>query len=339
MLSDLKNREILVTGGCGFIGSEVTKQLSELGSNVTVLDNLSSGKKKYVENLSNVKICEGDLGDEQLVKSLVSKKDYVINLAALPFIPDSFHYPKEFFDVNVNSTINLGLIASKEKTIKRLVHISSSEVYGSARYAPMDENHPTTPQSTYAVSKLAGERVIHTMSKEHNIPAVIIRPFNSFGPNITQPYIIPEIISQLLKNDNKLTLGNIQSSRDLTFVSDTANAIILSLVAEGVIGETINVGSGRALTVSELVDNISTLMNKNNVSIQIDSSRFRPHDVDKLICNSDRAKSLLNWVPKISISEGLQKTIDWVKQNGITFMVPFKGWTSTYRNNQKENNN
>ena len=177
------------------------------------------------------------------------------------------------------------------------------------------------------------------MSKEHNIPVVIIRPFNSFGPNITQPYIIPEIISQLLKNDNKLTLGNIQSSRDLTFVSDTANAIILSLVSEGVIGETINVGSGRALTVSELVDNISTLMNKDNVSIQIDSSRFRPQDVDKLICNYDRAKSLLNWVPKISISEGLQKTIDWVKQNEITFMTPFKGWTSTYRNNQKENNN
>ena len=335
----LKNKEILVTGGCGFIGSEIVKQLSALEANVTVLDNLSSGKKKYVENFPNVKIQEGEQGDIDLTKSLVSKKDYIINLAALPFIPDSFHYPKEFFDVNVNSTINLALIASKEKSVKRLVHISSSEVYGSARYVPMDENHPTIPQSTYAVSKLAGERVIYTMSREHQIPAVIIRPFNSFGPNITQPYIIPEIISQLLKNDNKLTLGNIQSSRDLTFVSDTANAIIISLVAEGVIGETINVGSGRALTVSELVDNISTLMNKDDVSIQIDNSRFRPHDVDKLVCNSDRAKSLLNWVPKTSISDGLQKTIDWIKENGITFMVPFKGWTSTYRKNWNDDNN
>ena len=121
------------------------------------------------------------MGNETTMNSLVKEKDYIINLAALPFIPDSFHYPKEFFDVNVNSTINLALIASKQKSLKRLVHISSSEVYGSARYVPMDENHPTTPQSTYAVSKLAGERVVYTMSKEHQIPAVIIRPFNYFS--------------------------------------------------------------------------------------------------------------------------------------------------------------
>ena len=285
ILDSIKDSNVLVTGGCGFIGSEVTTQLSQIGANVTVIDNFSSGKRKYVEKFSNVKIQEGDLGDETTISSLVKEKDYIINLAALPFIPDSFHYPKEFFDVNVNSTINLALIASKQKSLKRLVHISSSEVYGSARYVPMDENHPTTPQSTYAVSKLAGERVVYTMSKEHQIPAVIIRPFNSFGPNITQPYIIPEIISQLLRDQTKLKLGNIQSSRDLTFVSDTANAIILALVTEGVIGETINVGSGRAFTVSELVENISSLMGINDVTIDIDSSRFRPHDVDKLVCN------------------------------------------------------
>ena len=270
ILDSIKDSNVLVTGGCGFIGSEVTKQLSQIGANVTVIDNFSSGKRKYVEKFSNVKIQEGDLGDETTISSLVKEKDYIINLAALPFIPDSFHYPKEFFDVNVNSTINLALIASKQKSLKRLVHISSSEVYGSARYVPMDENHPTTPQSTYAVSKLAGERVVYTMSKEHQIPAVIIRPFNSFGPNITQPYIIPEIISQLLRDQTKLKLGNIQSSRDLTFVSDTANAIILALVTEGVIGETINVGSGRAFTVSELVENISSLMGINDVTIDID---------------------------------------------------------------------
>ncbi len=333
ILDSIKDSNVLVTGGCGFIGSEVTKQLSQIGANVTVIDNFSSGKRKYVENFSNVKIQEGDLGDETTISSLVKEKDYIINLAALPFIPDSFHYPKEFFDINVNSTINLALIAAKQKSLRRLVHISSSEVYGSARYVPMDENHPTTPQSTYAVSKLAGERVVYTMSKEHNIPAVIIRPFNSFGPNITQPYIIPEIISQLLKNQTKLKLGNIQSSRDLTFVSDTANAIILALVTEGVIGETINVGSGRAFTVSELVENISSLMGIDDVTIDIDSSRFRPHDVDKLVCDSDRAESLLNWSPKTSVTEGLKTTINWVKENGIEFLRPFKGWTSTYRSN------
>jgi dTDP-glucose 4,6-dehydratase len=335
ILNDLKNSNVLVTGGCGFIGSEVTKQLSEIGANVTVIDNLSSGKKEYVEKFSNVQIEEGDLGDQDLVKSLVKEKDYVINLAALPFIPDSYYIPKKFFETNVNATIDLALEISKEKKIKRFVHISSSEIYGSARYVPMDENHPTTPQSTYAVSKLAAERVVFTMYKEHNIPAVIIRPFNSFGPNITQPYIIPEIISQILLGKEEIILGNLHSKRDLTFVSDTARGILLSLIAEGVIGETINIGSQRSLSIKELVNTIANLMSR-VVTIKTDSSRFRPFDVDNLVCNYDRANRLLGWKPQVGISEGLRKTIEWVKENGISFNAPFKGWTSSYRNNQNE---
>ena len=335
ILNDLKNSNVLVTGGCGFIGSEVTKQLSEIGANVTVIDNLSSGKKEYVEKFSNVQIEEGDLGDQDLVKSLVKEKDYVINLAALPFIPDSYYIPKKFFETNVNATIDLALEISKEKKIKRFVHISSSEIYGSARYVPMDENHPTTPQSTYAVSKLAAERVVFTMYKEHNIPAVIIRPFNSFGPNITQPYIIPEIISQILLGKEEIILGNLHSKRDLTFVSDTARGILLSLIAEGVIGETINIGSQRSLSIKELVNTIANLMSR-EVTIKTDSSRFRPFDVDNLVCNYDRANRLLGWKPQVGISEGLRKTIGWVKENGISFNAPFKGWTSSYRNNKNE---
>ena len=330
-LAELNGKHVLVTGGCGFIGSEVTKQLSHEGAKITVLDNLSSGKNEYVENIPNVTIQKGELGDSSLIRSLIPEIDYVINLAALPFIPDSYHYPKEFFEVNVNSTINLALEVSKQKKIKRFIHISSSEIYGSARYAPMDENHPTIPQSTYAVSKLAGERVIFTMHKEHNIPAVIIRPFNSFGPNITQPYIIPEIISQILSEKNVITLGNLQSKRDLTFVSDTARAILLSLTSEGVIGETINVGSQRTLSIRELVKEISNLLSK-DVEVEVDPSRFRPFDVDNLVCNYDRANRLLGWKPEVSISEGLKQTIEWVKHNGISFNAPFKGWTSSYRN-------
>ena len=195
ILEELKNKEVLLTGGCGFIGSEVTRQISDLGAKITIIDNLSSGKEEYVKKIPNVSLINAELNDKERIQDLVKEKDYVINLAALPFIPDSYFYPNEFFEANVNATINLALAVSKEKKIKRFVHISSSEIYGSARHVPMDENHPTTPQSTYAVSKLAGERVVYTMHKEHNFPAVIIRPFNSFGPNITQPYIIPEIIS------------------------------------------------------------------------------------------------------------------------------------------------
>jgi len=332
ILEELRNKEVLVTGGCGFIGSEVTKQLSDFGAKITIIDNLSSGKEEYIKKISNVSLINSDLNDKEKIHDLVKEKDYVINLAALPFIPDSYFYPNEFFETNVNTTINLALAVSKEKRIKRFVHISSSEIYGSARHIPMDENHPTTPQSTYAVSKLAGERVVFTMHKEHNIPAVIIRPFNSFGPNITQPYIIPEIISQLLKNQDEITLGNINSKRDLTFVSDTARGMILALIVEGIIGETINIGSQRALSIKELAQKIANIMGK-EISINVDSTRFRPHDVDTLVCDYSKANKLLGWKPEISINEGLEQTIKWVKENGISFNKPFKGWTSSYRKN------
>lgn len=186
----------------------------------------------------------------------------------------------------------------------------------------MDENHQTTPQSTYAVSKLAGDRVVYTMHKEHNLPVVIIRPFNSFGPNVTQPYIIPEIISQMLNDNNEIKLGNLYSKRDLTFVSDTARAIILSLVAEGVIGEVINVGSQRAYSIRDLVTLISEIIGK-DFKIVVDPSRFRPYDVDTLVCNFDRANRLLGWKPQVGIKEGLAITIDWARKNKIIIEVPY----------------
>ena len=317
----LKNKEILVTGGCGFIGSEIVKQLSLLGANVTIIDNLSSGKEKYIQDLSNVKLITADLLDDHAIESVVKDKEYVINNAALPFIPDSYFMPKKFFDVNVNATISLALAVIKEKKAKRFVHISSSEIYGTARYTPMDENHQTTPQSTYAVSKLAGERVVFTMHKEHNLPAVIIRPFNSFGPNITQPYIIPEIIRQMEKND-VIKLGNLNAKRDLTYVTDTARGIILSLVKEGVIGEVINIGSQRSFSIKDLVSLISEIMDK-KVSVEVDPSRFRPYDVDTLICNYERATKLLGWKPEITVKEGLEKTVEWAKKEKFDIGIPF----------------
>jgi dTDP-glucose 4,6-dehydratase len=317
----LKNKEVLVTGGCGFIGSEIVKQLSQIGANVTIIDNLSSGKEKYIQGLSNVKLITADLLDDDAIESIVKDKEYVINNAALPFIPDSYYIPKKFFDVNVNATISLALAVIKEKKAKRFVHISSSEIYGTARYTPMDENHQTTPQSTYAVSKLAGERVVFTLYKEHNLPAVIIRPFNSFGPNITQPYIIPEIIRQMEKSD-VIKLGNVNAKRDLTYVTDTARGIILSLVKEGVIGEVINIGSQRSYSIKDLVSLISEIMGK-KVSIKVDPSRFRPYDVDTLICNYERATKLLGWKPEITVKEGLEKTIEWAKKEQFDIGIPY----------------
>ena len=185
----------------------------------------------------------------------------------------------------------------------------------------MDESHHTTPQSTYAVSKLAGERVVFTMHKEHNLPAVIIRPFNSFGPNITQPYIIPEIIRQMMKGD-VIKLGNLNAKRDLTYVTDTARGIILSLVKEGIVGEVINIGSQRSYSIKELVSLISEIMGK-EISLEVDPLRFRPYDVDTLICDYERATKLLGWEPEITVREGLEKTIEWAKKEGVNIGIPF----------------
>lgn len=330
MLSnDLSASRVLVTGGCGFIGSEVVKQLSQQGASVTVFDNLSSGHENYISTSEKVRLIKGDLTDESLVSKIIGGNDYVLHLAALPFIPDSYYYPKDFFTVNVNGTINLAMASLKK--VKRFVYISSSEVYGSALYTPMDENHPTLPQSTYSVSKLAAERVIYTIHREHDLPVAIIRPFNSFGPNITQPYIIPEISSQLVNGNSEIKLGNIHSKRDFTYVSDTARGIILAMLTEGINGETINLGTGKALAIKELVQAIADIHGKHDHSIVIDPSRIRPSDVETLICDYSKANRLLGWAPSVSLRDGLKHTIDWIAKNGIHFNSAFKGWPASYR--------
>ena len=330
--SKLRNKRVLVTGGAGFIGSEIVRQLHSLGAKIIVFDNYSSGRSRYINKIPNVSQVRGSVTNPSKVNDVVNKSDYVINLAALPFIPDSFYYPGEFFKVNAEGTINVAMAAIKSKRIKGFVHISTSEVYGSAKTVPMSEEHPTLPQSTYAASKLAGERAIFTLHKEHGLPAVIIRPFNSYGPRITQPYIIPEIISQIFHNKNFVKLGNIESSRDFTFVSDTASGIISSLTKDKAIGETINVGSNTSYKIKYLVMQIAKSLGQ-NVKIKIDKKRFRPFDVQKLVCDYRKARKLLDWTPKIPIDEGLTKTIEWMKTNSPDFATPFEGWSKLYRMN------
>ena len=329
-----EGKTIFVTGGAGFLGSEVVKQISASGGTAIVYDNFSSGKKKFIENYPRVKILKGNIKNRSTIHKALGKSEYIINLAALPFIPDSFHYPQEFFDVNTNGTLNLILETINHKKIKNFVHISTSEVYGSAKKSPMDENHPILPQSTYAVSKLAGEKAVFTMHKEHGFPAVMIRPFNTFGPNITQPYIIPEIVMQVLGKNNIVKLGNINSERDFTFVSDTANGIISALFSEKAIGETINLGSGKSYKIKKIVELVSSILNT-KVEISVKKDRLRPFDVNKLVCNNRKAKKILGWEPTISFNEGLEHTINWIKENNVELKTPFRGWPKQYRKNKR----
>ena len=327
---ECKGKTIFVTGGAGFVGSEIVRQISASGGTAIVYDNLSSGKKKFIQNYPRVKIIKGDVKNRLTIHKAIQKSQYIINLAALPFIPDSFHYPQEFFEVNTNGTLNLILESINHKKIKNFVHISTSEVYGSAKKSPMDENHPILPQSTYAVSKLAGEKAVFTMHKEHDFPAVMIRPFNTYGPNITQPYIIPEIIMQVLGKNSEIKLGNINAERDFTFVSDTANGIIRALFSKKAIGETINLGSGRSHKIKDIVKSVSSILEK-KVTISTNKDRLRPFDVNKLVCDNRKAKKMLDWEPKIPFDEGLKNTINWIKENSIELRTPFRGWPKQYR--------
>ena len=326
----LKGRTVLVTGGAGFIGSEVVRQLSSLGSKVVVFDNYSSGRRKYIDSIPNVKQIKGNMTNLTQVNKVTKNIDYIINLAALPFIPDSYYYPNEFFRVNTEGTINLVMGIFNLKKLKRFVQISTSEVYGTAKFSPMSEDHPTLPQSTYAVSKLAAERAVFTLHKEHDFPAVIIRPFNCYGPRITQPYIIPEIISQILGGTTKMKLGNIEASRDFTYVSDTARGMISALIYDEAIGQTINLGSNNSYKIKKLVKIIGQLTNT-KINIILDKKRLRPFDVQKLVCDNRFAKKILKWEPSISIEGGLSNTISWMKNNPPDFATPFEGWAKTYR--------
>jgi dTDP-glucose 4,6-dehydratase len=324
-----RDAHVLVTGGAGFIGSEVTRQLVRSGARVTVLDNFASGKKAYLRGLQ-VDVVKADICDRKAVSRSMQDQEIVYHLAALPFIPDSYLNPQEFFRVNVEGTLNLLWKAIHSETVKRFVYISSSEVYGTAQKVPMDESHPTQPHSTYAVSKLAADRAVFTLHKEQGFPVVVLRPFNSYGPRITQPYIIPEITIQLLEGRGCIRLGNTKSSRDFTFVADTARAILLASFSDRAIGEVINIGSGTETSIRDLARLIARIT-KTRFVFQQDESRIRPYDVDRLVCDNSKAKSLLGWKPEVQLESGLRETTEWIRKNRVKFKAPFKGAISWYR--------
>ena len=324
-MKNFQERRVLVTGGAVFIGSELVKQFIHEGAVVTILDNFSSGKKHYLPNHKKLKIIKGDVVNENLVKRTVKDQEIIFNLAALPFIPDSYYYPMTFFQVNTIGTMNVLWSAIKSKSVDLFVQISTSEVYGSAQYIPMDENHPTSPYSTYAVSKLAADRATFTLHKENGFPTVVIRPFNTYGPNFTEPYIIPEIITQIQKNATQVTLGNTNSTRDFTYVTDTVDAFLKAANHKSASGEIINIGTGSEIKIINLANKLIKI-SKKKIKVRTDESRLRPYDVDRLICDNKKARTILKWKPKVSINTGLERTFAWAVKNKVEFNAPFKRW-------------
>ena len=332
-LTKFQDKSVLVTGGAGFIGSEAVQQLLSEKAKVTVFDNFSSGKRKYLPKQDkNLRIIKGDITDEKAVNKATKDQEIILHFAALPFIPDSFYYPVDFFKVNTIGSMHVFWSAVKSKTVETVINTSTSEVYGSAQYTPMDENHPTSPYSTYAVSKLAADRAAFTLHKENGFPVVIIRPFNTFGPRYTEPYIIPEIIGQILRGSRELNLGNIHSTRDFTFVSDTVKGFIKAAKEKKALGEIINLGSQNEVKIGDLVTKLSKIA-KIKTKIKRDESRLRPYDVNRLVCNNKKAKKLLKWKPTVTVDKGLKLTYEWAKDNKVIFDSPFTRFY--YKKNSK----
>ena len=317
---NLRGKKVMVTGGAGFIGSTLVRELIREGAKVIVFDIFSSGDMQNLKGIEdNIKIIKGDITSKSF-RSILEKSgaEYVFNLAAEPYIPHCYNRPLRFFEVNANGALNV-LFASKHVGVKRVVQYSTSEVYGSAKYVPMDENHPTLPLSTYAVSKLATDRLCYTLHHEQKMPVVILRQFNVYGPRETQPYIIPEIISQLSRS-SKLKLGNIKARRDFTFVEDAARGAIALMKAKGTEGQVFNMGAGKDWSVKQMAEIIGRLMGHDKIKIEIDKARLRPLDVSVLRCDFSKMRKLTGWKPTVSFEEGLKRTIEDFEDHGRVWL-------------------
>ncbi len=320
--------KVLVTGGAGFIGSTLTRKLLAHNYRVTVFDDLSTGLSENLPRNSKLKLIQGDIRDFKLVSKVVGNHQYVMHLAAHAFIPFSYQMPVEVAEVNALGSINV-LKACKDKGVKRLVHVSSSEVYGPAQYTPMDEKHPFQPYSTYSVAKAAADLWAQAFYWEHRLPVVILRPFNTFGPRESLPYFVPEVIRQSLK-DKVIQVGNLESSRDFTYVEDTADALAKALETENIEGEIINIGTGQTHKMREILELIKKEMRTEDKEVVSTAERLRPRDVDMLVSSNVKARKTLGWKPSVTFEEGIRKTIQWYAKNAQTWGYEKHRWKWRY---------
>ena len=312
---------ILITGSEGFIGSHLTEKLVKLGHKVkcTVLYN-SFNNYGWLENidkkiLNEIEICFGDIRDFNFVKKSAKNCEAIIHLAALIGIPYSYTSPKSYIDTNVIGTLNV-LEATKELNVKKLIHTSTSEVYGSAKFIPITEQHPLNGQSPYAASKIAADQFVNSFFLSYNTPVVTLRPFNTYGPRQSLRAVIPTIITQILSNTNKIKLGSLKPTRDFCYIEDTTSSFIAALKSRKAIGQTINIGTGTEISIKKLAMLIMNITNK-KVKIINEAKRSRPSksEVNRLCCSNKIAKKFLDWEPefkgKQGFIKGITKTIDW----------------------------
>ena len=320
-LSDFwSGRKVLVTGAAGFIGSHLVERLLASGAQVTAFVHYNAcGGRGCLDELSlqdqqRVRIVQGDLQDYEAVESAMQDQQTVFHLAAIIAIPYSYLRPGHVMQNNVSSTLNV-LEAARRTKPERVVHTSSSEVYGTAQRVPIDETHPLEAQSPYAASKIAADKLVQSFNRSFDLPTVTLRPFNTYGPRQSARAIIPTIITQALTKD-KVLLGAMHPTRDLNFVSDTVEGFIRAAETPGIEGRTYHIGTGNEISVGDLAEQIVRATGR-DIQILFDASRIRPtsSEVGRLICDATRARNEIGWEPRVSLEEGLRKTIDWIGRN------------------------
>jgi len=310
-------KKILVTGADGFIGSHLVEKLIQDGHKVKAFVYYNSFNSwGWLDSLpkdilNQIEIFAGDVRDPNGVRTAVKDVDMIYHLAALIAIPYSYHSPDSYVDTNVKGTLNV-LQAARDYNIERLIVTSTSEVYGTALYVPIDEKHPKQGQSPYSASKIGADAMADSFYRSFNLPVTIVRPFNTFGPRQSARAVIPTIITQLLAGKTEIKLGALHPTRDLLFVNDTANGFVEIAKSTKAIGHEINIATQQEISIQDLAQNLINIINP-NAKIISDDVRLRPEksEVERLLGAADKIKSLTNWEPKYSLQEGLKQTIEW----------------------------
>ena len=315
--------KVLVTGAAGFLGSHLAEKLIESGYKVRALMHYDSNNNwGWLENSKYKKEIEfvvGDIRDFDSVYSAMQDMDEVFHLAALIGIPYSYLSPLAYIKTNIEGTYNVMQSGKLLKT-KNIVITSTSETYGSAQYIPIDEKHPKVGQSPYSATKIGADNLAESFYRSFGLPIKIVRPFNIYGPRQSARAIIPSICIQILNDINEIKLGNVTTTRDLTFVKDTVDGFIEISKEEKLNGESTNIGMNNEISIKDLVEKISKIINK-KIKIITDEKRLRPEksEVHRLVCDNSKIKKFTNWEPKYNLDQGLKETIDWLEKNKKLF--------------------
>jgi len=315
-----------VTGAGGFIGSHLAETLVRGGASVRALVKYNSRNDWGLLELLDrdvrdaIDVRAGDVRDAPLVKNTIRDCQVVFHLAALIAIPYSYSAPESFVDTNIRGTLNV-LQACLDEHVERLIHTSTSEVYGTAQYVPIDESHPLKPQSPYAATKVGADKLAESFFDAFQLPVSIVRPFNTYGPRQSARAVIPTIITQALSG-RYIHLGNLDTIRDLTYVDDTVKGFLRIAEAAETVGATINLGTGIGVAIRELVDHIGAILGK-SLEVVTEEARLRPErsEVYELVSDFGKARELMAWEPQVELRDGLQRTIAWIERHLARYKV------------------